>query len=259
MLIKVPVRDSTKEKKDKSIYGNSYKRLKKVNRQIRFFQGEFPDIKWSEYVAVGNQFNIPDDLEGLFVVPKWELFAPSFAGAMERLFEAILRRREEKFRNRCDAKFDLNSLLEFQQPETNNFFQKIREQQEGSDFLIFPGQFGASHRSKPVEVVNNIKRKDEFCLDSFTVGAVLFSHMERLWNENDPWLDCGAEIISKRGAKFPFAPCYRIVSGKWEYCIDYPINHTCESRFVPTGFFPQLRTETFELIKTTEQITEEAS
>ena len=138
-------------------------------------------------------------LEGVFVVPRWERIASSYAKATEKVLDLLKKTRH--LRNCRDGKI-LNYLK--RNKDTEKLIGKIVEKNGMSDFdvVVIPAQTGILYQGKSFYQAKEKFLPDEFGLGIFEVACILLTHPERLCEENHLRILCADDYsVSPKGGK----------------------------------------------------------
>jgi len=149
-----------------------------------------------------SRFLLPPNSEGIFVVPHWRAVSPSYNEAVQKVFSVL--QNERRFVNM--QKNEEEKLILGCDPRTAKAFEILSQQiwhkkpKAGSDnfphILIVPAQLGIRYRGWAPKKVLEALKKNEFCLDVFTVSIILLTHPERFTDIKDLWIDCAGSKCS---------------------------------------------------------------
>lgn len=207
--------------------------LEDLNRQAEILSKAFGirpffDVEW----ARKSWQNMPAGAEKLFLIPKWQTIAPTYAEAVQKVLDAIKQARNGKFYNYCDGKTfpelgkfskycgsDITNERLRQSTEMEAVFQKLSEEQKGHDILVVAAQFGLHHRGCPDRRAREVMQVNECGLGAFAAGIMLLTHPERLSHFDDLWIDCAGDEFDKPSAddRFAHAPSFCFAVGRVEF------------------------------------------
>ncbi|MDD5437978.1 MAG: hypothetical protein PHC70_02425 [Patescibacteria group bacterium] len=105
-----------------------------------------------------------------------------------------------------------------QHPRSIEMWAKLYDQQK-SDLLLVPAQFGLRHRGRSVRRVREIYLANEFGLGIFATCIMLLTDPERLEKYNDLWINCAGDEYKPWGRRvWCHAPGWRYYSGCIQCC-----------------------------------------
>lgn len=191
-------------------YLSGYQRPKAIVEQVRRLQELFPGIGNANQgllaqIESGNAL-VPSNQEGFFAFPHWKTVAPTYGEAVQKVFNLLGQTLSGKFTNYREGKLGPNYLQETDRKAW--YMQQIQEEQ-GSDILIVPAQFGLKHRGRSVRRALAVMDGNEFGLGAFEIGIMLLLHPERLAHYDDLYIDCPGDKVSPGGdGTFPSAPYF---------------------------------------------------
>lgn len=179
---------------------------------------------------------LPDGAEAWFAFPRWQALASTYGEAVEKVVEAIGKRR--KFSNRILEKMGPEFL---RQNERTKLAESIlASQQPGSDILVVAAQAGLRHRGCSARRARVAMATHEFGLGAFALGCLLLTHPERLSHIETLMIDCSGDEYSIRGDKtFDRVPLYDYDLGGIEFSIFYE-DRARNLWGTPTGFTVQI-------------------
>ncbi|MGA2560066.1 MAG: hypothetical protein ABSF17_10350 [Terracidiphilus sp.] len=174
------------------IYPATY-RVRPLEAQVTELRKLFPTLgSCHERLA---RRPLPEGAEAWFAIPRWQALAPTYSEAVERLLEAVAKKR--KFSNRIIGKIGDKFL---RQSERSKLAEKIlAEQQEGNDMLVVGAQMGMLHRGSSARRTRVALAGNEFSLGVFAFASVLLTHPERLSTGETLMVDCSGDEYSVRG------------------------------------------------------------
>ncbi len=169
-----------------------------------FNSGMSFDKDWMIRVWMSGQ--LPSWVEKFFAHTPWQMLAPTYCEAVEKVFAAI----EDKWN------LSLHRRLvpeHFRQHEKSvGMFKRLAWRQEDNGrprkILVVPAQFGLRHKSQSVLEVRDTMHKGEVGLGLFDVGMMILTHPERLQSPGDLGINCpGDECFDD--LSFMDAPVFR--------------------------------------------------
>ena len=180
---------------------------------------------------------LPLNAEGWFAIPRWEKLAPTYGGAVEKVFTMIKETRKGKFVNYRKGQLGPKYLR--QHAKTVKAFQTLGEQQKDYDILVIPAQFGFRHRGRSVRRAWEVMNVSEFGLGTFAVGIMLLTHPERLQHYDDLWIDCAGDKFAPDAAgQFVDAPYLNFYDGEVQF-YTYRVSDFYADDGSASGFLPQ--------------------
>lgn len=229
--------NSILRKKDKKIilegnrfdfikYPPGYK-VKSIQEQTDIVQSFFPQIKTVDEDFVLRK--LPSSAENWFVIPRWQVVDKTYNKAVKNVLDLIKGKFRDKFYNWCECqnKFWINKIVRSRHTEEK--LETLAEQQNHSDALIIPAQFGYRHRDRSIDRAYEVFLVDEFGLGVFEIGCMILIHPNR-FNHRCLWVDCADEYDGK-----VLCFVYRIK----EYGLEDHSREVFSKKFgVATGFIP---------------------
>lgn len=198
------------ERKSNYGYLSGYAKPKSILEQTNRLRELFPGIGYADEKLA--QQPLPEGAEGLFAIPRWEKFAPTYGEAVQKVLDMIKKTRSRIY-NYLEGQLGPTQLRQHQ--KTAEAFQKLGEVQQGYDILVVPAQFGIHHRGRSVRRAREVMGAAEFGLGAFAVGVMILMHPERLQHYDDLWIDCaGDERSPDAGGSFDSAPCFDFDDGE---------------------------------------------
>ena len=204
--------DKYKAEEVPSKYGyiSGYVKPKSLSDQLAILQGHFPDLGECDLSLGGQKV---EAAEGLFLVPQWQKVAPTYGEAMQKVLDALSKAYGGRFKNWIAGKIGPAYLR--QSARSVEGWKTLAAEQRDQDILIVHAQFGFRHRGRSVRRALEVMLSNEFGLGAFAVGIMLLTHMDRLQNVNDLWIDCaGDEFRSDADGVFSGAPVFGFVGGQ---------------------------------------------
>ncbi len=211
-------------------YASGYKKPKDVSWQADHFRELFPGIGFhDEGVASAS---LPKGAEGYFVIPRWQLIARTYGEAVQKVLELLAKACAGSFKNHCENMLGPDQLR--RSAKSVVFWEKIGQEQKGSNLLVVPAQFGIRHRGRSVRLAREVIGSREFGLGAYEVGMMLLTHPERLQRGDDLWIDCAGDDYcdtEEFNVKFDYAPLFGFVDSKLLFDIDLSKNYssTCST------------------------------
>jgi hypothetical protein len=196
-------------------YLSGYKKPRSITEQCNTLRQMFPGVGFAdEKIAEGQ---VPSSAEGWFAIPKWQTLAPTYAEAVQKVLDMLKKTRNGKFYNYRDGQI-VNERLR-QTAKTAAVFQKLASEQDGFDILVVPAQFGFLHRGRSVRRAREVMNSKEFGLGAFAIGIMLLTHLDRLQNVDDLWIDCAGDEFDDPVSvvRFGSAPIFYFGGGKLEF------------------------------------------
>jgi hypothetical protein len=211
------------------VYPPAY-RVRPIEAQVTELRKIFPSLSnCHERLA---RRPLPDGPEAWFAIPRWQMLAPTYNEAVERILEAIAIKR--KFSNRIIGKLGEKFL---RQSERSKLAEKIlAEQQQGNDILVVAAQVGLLHRGSSARRTRVSLAGNEFGLGAFAFASVLLTHPERLSTGETLMVDCSGDEYSVRGDyEFDRVPLFDYDMAGIEFSIFYE-DRARNLWGTPTGF-----------------------
>lgn len=197
-------------------YPPSYK-IKPVEAQVTLLRQIFPMLATVDE-TIPRTYRLPEGAEGWFAIPRWQAISASYNEALERMIEAMARRR--RFSNRILHRMGVQYLR--QTERTAAAQQILCEQQKNNDILIVAAQAGMLHRGSSARRTRVELAINEYSLDTFAVAAMLLTHPERLSVSNTLLIDCSGDEYSADGNElFDRVPLFDFDIGGVEFSIFY--------------------------------------
>jgi len=177
-------------------YVSGYSKSKIVTDQVKQLRELFPDIEIPDPdESLAPQVGSPS--EGTFVILPWELVAPTYGEAVGKAFALLEKAYGGKFINYYKGQLKPNYLRESDRKK--ECLNKLREQQRGNVVLLIPAQFGILHRGRSVRRARIMMAKNEFGFGAWEIVLMLLTHLDRLKNYNDLWIDGAGDEFSPGG------------------------------------------------------------
>ena len=164
---------------------------KSIDLQSRLLLEIFPSLpKSGRKRTAENQ--IPDGAEAWYVVPRWDKIAPTYADAVEKVFDLLSRAHGGKFVNFLDVY--LSALYIQERPEKIAALKVIQKQNDGGLLQLVPAQFGLRHRGRSTKGTRQGMLPNEFGLGAFEAGIMLLTHPERLKGKDILFVNCPGDV-----------------------------------------------------------------
>jgi len=209
-------------------------RVRPVEAQVTEFRKLFPELRTCNEKL--GRIPLPDEPEAWFALPRWQALAPTYNEAVERVLEALGKKR--RLDNRIAGRLGKEYL---RQTERSRLAETIlADQQQGCDILVVAAQAGMLHRGSSARRTRTSLAGNEFCMGTFAVACLLLTHPERLSTGDSLMIDCGGDEYSPRADyTFDRVPLFDFdISG-----IEFSIFYEDRARNVwgtPTGFLYKL-------------------
>jgi hypothetical protein len=214
-------------------YPSTYK-VRPIETQVMELRKLFPGLgSCQERLA---RRPLPEGAEDWFAIPRWQMLAPTYNEAVEKVLGVLATRR--KFQSCLAGRLGPEYL---RQRERSMLAGKIlADQQQGSDILVVAAQAGMRHRDCSARRARATMAGNEFGAGVFAIACLLLTHPERLSSEDTLMIDCGGDEYSMRGDyTFDRVPLFDYdLSG-----IEFSIFYEDRSRNLwgtPTGFLYKL-------------------
>lgn len=203
-----------------------------INRQVNCLQRTFPGIGCANEEFV-NQL-LPENAEGYFAIPRWQLIASTYNEAVRRVLEALKRVRGGKFCLYPESVFTDEIA---QEAATSSVFHMLEKLQAGYDILVVPAQFGLRHRGRSGRRAREVYARNEFGLGVFAIGIMLLTHESRLQSPNDLGIDLvGDEQIPGAVASLSMDPDSGFIDNELRLSNRF-VGEASEFQGAATGFF----------------------
>jgi hypothetical protein len=179
---------------------------------------------------------LPDEAETWFAIPRWEVVAPTYNEAVEKIIEVLSKKR--RFSNRIVGRLGKEYMRETERTRLAETI--LADQQQGNDILVVAAQAGMLHRGSSARRTRASLAGNEFCLGVFAIASILLTHPERLSVGESLMIDCGGDEYSPRADyTFDRVPLFDFdISG-----IEFSIFYEDRARNLwgtPTGFLYKL-------------------
>jgi len=221
-----------------STYGylSGYKpNSKSVADQVKRLQELLPGIGCANEKLAEQP--IPEGAEGFFAIPRWQKVGKTYEEALQKVLDLIKQTCNGAFCNYREGQIGPDRLR--LRAKTQKALEMLGQQQEGNDILVILYQFGFRHRGRSVRRALEVMPSMEFGNDPFTIACMLLTHLERLADHNDLWIDCaGAEYDCVEDGSFDGAPYFRFDDGRVEFD-GFFAGHASGCYGSSSGFLPQ--------------------
>ncbi|OGG51750.1 hypothetical protein A3C18_00115 [Candidatus Kaiserbacteria bacterium RIFCSPHIGHO2_02_FULL_54_11b] len=217
LIAKLSITNQYADEEVESSYGylSGYDKPKSLQDQATILRKMFPELGECDF-ALGDK-ELPDGAEGPFAIPRWQKIGKTYGEALQKVLDELSKAYGGKFKNWREGQLGPNNLR--QSAKSVGMWEKLGNEQQG-DILVVPAQFGLRHRGRSVRRAREVMRKAEFGLGAFAVGIMLLTHMDRLQNVDDLWIDCaGDEFHDPQNSDAPFglAPCFYFNGGQLRF------------------------------------------
>jgi hypothetical protein len=182
-------------------------RPKPVEEQLKRLREIIPSLASAKANEALAWCVLPPEAEAYFVIPRWQVIAPTYGEAVDKILGLLDKYSYERMFNYRKDKLGPDYLRPFE-PDLL-MWNRLSEEQKGCDLLMVPAQFGLRHRGRSHRRFREVKLESEFGLGAFAVGCMLLTHPERLRDYDDLWLECpGDEYAPDGDGRFIAAPLY---------------------------------------------------
>lgn len=218
LIAKLSITNQFADEEVESTYGylSGYTKPKTIAEQDNILSGLFPGLSAGSVTAGLARAELPDGAEGYFTIPRWQKVAPTYGEAVQKVLDLLSKAYGGKFKNWREGQVGPNNLR--QSAKSVGMWEKLGNEQ--GDILVIPAQFGIRHRGRSVRRAREVMEGNEFGLGAFAVGIMLLTHMDRLQNVDDLWIDCaGDEFHDPPHSAAPFgrAPFFFFSDGKLRF------------------------------------------
>jgi hypothetical protein len=216
-------------------YPSGYRQAKPIPEQMRILREFFPNLGDPDETAA-KQGRLANS-EGNYVIPRWQLIAPTYGEAVEKILKALKKQRKGKVVNYRIGELGPNRLRESDKKRLA--FERLAVEQQGSDVLVVAAQFGFRHRGRSVRRARAIMGSNEFGVGAFEIGIMLLTHRYRLQHVDDLWIDCAGDECSTGagGGQFGYAPFFLFNAGELKFGARW-VSSTCGHYGSASGFLP---------------------
>jgi hypothetical protein len=209
--IGVTYRFAHEEVESTTCYPTEY-RPRSIPDQIARLRELFPELNHRVDIGLANR-PLPDGAESYFAIPRWEVIAPTYNEAVERVLALMSRNRDDELYDVFAFGARPNCLR--QHERTVAMLKKLGDQQERRDILIVPAQFGRRHRGRSVRRAREVFKTNEFGLGAFAIGIMLLTHPERevRWDQLHIYCAGDEQFDSLRDDDFTYVPIFLLFDG----------------------------------------------
>jgi hypothetical protein len=192
-------------------YLSGYTTPKTIAEQVNIVRGLFAAVSIAEkdFSADADIANreLPVGAEGWFAIPRWQVVAPTYTEAVEKVLDLLRQAYGGRFKNWREGEIGPKQLR--QSAKSVAFWEKLGEEQKANNItcniLLVPAQFGIRHRGRSVRRAREVMDGSECGLGAFAVGIMLLTHENRLKHYDDLWVDCaGDEYHDPQFSDAPF-------------------------------------------------------
>jgi hypothetical protein len=211
-------------------------RVRPIEAQVTELRKAFPGLgSCNEKLG---RHKLPEGPEAWFAIPRWQALAPTYNEAVQRMIDALAKKR--RLMNRIGGRMGKEYL---RQTERSRLAETIlADQQQGCDILVVAAQAGMLHRGNSARRTRASLAGNEFCLGVFAVANLLLTHPERLSTGETLMLDCGGDEYSPRADyTFDRVPLFDFDLSGIEFSIFYE-DRARNLWGTPTGFLYKLAT-----------------
>jgi len=185
-------------------YPEGYK-VKSFAEQTNILRQFFPGIGFADEKLAERP--VPAGAEGWFAIPKWQMLAPIYGEAVEKVFAAIKRSLYGGFYYPNDNQFRMKNLR--RHGKSVKVFQKLCDEQKDFGILVVAAQFGLRHRGRSVRRVREVFAANEFGLGTFAIGIMLLTHPEREVQWEQLHIDCADDEFVSGSPVFYFDSVFK--------------------------------------------------
>lgn len=189
MVAEAGERYASEELPSEHDYHSGYRAPRPLEEQRASLIRALPSLSRESYAT--ERPAVPGEAEGLFVIPRWELLAPTYNKALEVVLGALEESVNGAFKNWRAGKLSTDYLRA--REEDTRLVATIEMTQRGNGLLLVPAQFGRRHRGRSVRRAREYFSAGEFGLGAYHVGIMLLTHPDRLTQYADIWVDCGGD------------------------------------------------------------------
>ena len=188
-------------------YPKGYK-IKAISEQANILRQLFPGIGLADEKIAERP--LPPNAKGWFAIPKWQMLAPTYGVAVEKVLAMIASKR--KFSNYQDGRLGSEYLQ--QHDKTAKMFRKLSDEQKDFDIIVVPAQFGLRHKGLSVRRAREVFVANEFGLGAFAIGIMLLTHPEREIRWEQLHIDCAGDVyVANSDDCFLRSPSFHFLGG----------------------------------------------
>ncbi len=201
-------------------YYSGYTKPRPASDQIDILRSHWPQLNPDPVIKymrdVYLRLQLPNWVEGAFVIIRRGYFSDQYGEEVVELFKALSKDRKGKFYNDYEGRMGPEYLR--QNEATLAMLARLMEQQPDSDLLMLPAQFGIRFRGRSVRRVREIYTNGEFGLGTKDSGTMLLTHDNRLRATRDLSVDLAGDKISPHAdGVFSRAPYFSFHDGKVKF------------------------------------------
>ncbi len=179
-------------------YLSGYVKPVSIADQIDILRGHWPTLNPDAAIRYATEvyptLQLPEWVEGPFALIRPKFFSEVYGEELEEVIKALKKARRGKVVNYREGELDDQHLR--QAVRTTTMFERIMEQQPGSDILVVGHQFGIRHRGRSVRRAREVFIGQEFGGTGKNVGTMLLTNPIRLQHLDDLWIDCAGDEFS---------------------------------------------------------------
>lgn len=224
---------SDKYKEEETISLREYPpmyRVRPIEAQVTALREVFPELGGCIERLARN--SVPQEAEGWFAIPRWQVLAPTYCEAVERMVGVLEEKR--RFSNRLTENLGPKFLRQVER--TRLAEELIAGHQPGSDIVVVAAQFGIRHRGCSARRARVVMAGNEFGLGAFALGCMLITHPERLSRVDTLMIDCSGDEYSLRADTiYDRVPLFDFDLGGLEFSVFYE-DRARNLWGTPTGF-----------------------
>lgn len=161
------------------------------------------------------QEKLPVGAENWFAIPNWKLLASTYQEAVELVMDALSKQYGDRVTPLRSVGLGSQRLRETLKKSRA---MAVLQKQQDADILFIPAQFGIRHRGRCSLGARSVMRDDEFALGIYEVGIMLLTHIDRLKNPTDLFIDgAGDDLALTPFGYFRRAPHFELHQGKLKF------------------------------------------
>lgn len=172
-----------------------------IDLQLQILRQYFPgiDFEIDRFIA---DSDLPPGAEGWVAIPRWQLLAQSYAGAVRSVILMLKKARNGGLDNYSENSMWDQFLRRY--PQTEQSLQRIGEEQVGKRVLVVPIQTGGCYGGQSVK---NVRKKfesgkKEFGLGLYEICVLLITQPWLMTQGPDLWMFCAGDEISNVTGQF---------------------------------------------------------
>jgi hypothetical protein len=214
-----------------------------INLLLKHLPGLDPEATFRYMHDVYSKLNLPEWVEGPFVVPNEyvlaEKFYPEIKGNLARYCAGVNLILEKIGASRAFYNYRAGQITanRFKRTaQTTEMIDRLIDMQKGADIIIHPMQLGVRYAGRAVKDVRKLYTAQEFGEGSLEVGSIVLTHPERLVRWEQLHMDCpGDEFSYGAGGVFGGAPFFGFYDDKVEFNT-YKVDSANENYGSASGF-----------------------